>query len=84
MAYEFLQNLELKNIKLEINSLGCEKSREDFETALKKYFEKYKNDLSEDSKIRLEKNVLRILDSKDENDKKLLIDAPIISDYYTN
>ncbi len=84
MAYEFLQNLELKNIKLEINSLGCEKSRENFENALKEYFEKYKNDLSEDSKIRLEKNVLRILDSKDEKDKKLLIDAPVISNYYTN
>ncbi len=84
MAYEFLQNLELKNIKLEINSLGCEKSRENFETALKEYFEKYKSDLSEDSKIRLEKNVLRILDSKDEKDKKLLANAPIISDYYTN
>lgn len=83
MAYEFLKNLELKNIKLEINSLGCEESRTNFETALKEYFEKYKNDLSEDSKIRLEKNVLRILDSKDENDKKLLLNAPIISDFYT-
>lgn len=35
MAYEFLKNLELKNIKLEINSLGCEESRTNFKTALK-------------------------------------------------
>ena len=82
MAYEILSRLGLKNITLEINSLGCDESRRNFETALKQYFEKYKNDLSEDSKIRLEKNVLRILDSKDEKDKKLLDDAPNISDFY--
>ena len=82
MAYEILSKLGLKNITLEINSLGCDESRRNFETALKQYFEKYKNDLSEDSKIRLEKNVLRILDSKDEKDKKLLDDAPNISDFY--
>ena len=82
MAYKILSKLGLKNITLEINSLGCDESRRNFETALKQYFEKYKNDLSEDSKIRLEKNVLRILDSKDEKDKKLLDDAPNISDFY--
>jgi histidyl-tRNA synthetase len=44
------------------------------------YFSKYKNDLSEDSKIRLEKNPLRILDSKDEGDKKLCVNAPKLTD----
>lgn len=84
MAYKILNELQLKNITLEINSLGSEESRANFEEALKKYFEKYKNDLSEDSKIRLDKNVLRILDSKDDKDKKLLNDAPKISDFYIN
>ena len=83
MANRILTSLNL-NVKLEINSLGCEESRSNFENALKSYFEKYKNDLSNDSKIRLEKNVLRILDSKEECDKKLLVEAPKISDFYTN
>ena len=84
MANTILKTIGLKNITLEINSLGCEESRSNFETALKTYFEKYKNNLSQDSKIRLEKNVLRILDSKEECDKKLLLEAPKISDFYTN
>ena len=83
MANRILTSLNL-NVKLEINSLGCEESRSNFENALKSYFEKYKNDLSNDSKVRLEKNVLRILDSKEECDKKLLVEAPKISDFYTN
>ena len=44
---------------------------------------KYKNDLSEDSRRRLETNILRILDSKDENDKQILKNAPKIIDYLT-
>ena len=83
MANRILTSLNL-NVKLEINSLGCEESRSNFENSLKSYFEKYKNDLSNDSKVRLEKNVLRILDSKEECDKKLLVEAPKISDFYTN
>lgn len=81
---DILKNIGLKNIALEINSLGCKESRDKFETTLKDYFSKYKNDLSNDSKIRLEKNVLRILDSKEDCDKKLLLDAPTIDKFYTN
>jgi histidyl-tRNA synthetase len=83
LAYDILKAIGLKNIKLEINSLGSVESKKAFEEALIKYLTKYKNDLSEDSKIRLEKNPLRILDSKDEGDKKILQNAPKISDYYT-
>lgn len=81
---DILKNIGLKNITLEINSLGCKESRDKFETTLKDYFSKYKNDLSNDSKIRLEKNVLRILDSKEDCDKKLLLDTPTIDKFYTN
>jgi histidyl-tRNA synthetase len=84
LAYKLLDNLKLKNIKLEINSLGSEESRSKFETALKEYLLKYKNDLSDDSKIRLEKNVLRILDTKDEDEKKILVGSPSIADFYTS
>ena len=71
-------------IKLEINSLGDKDSREKYRDALVEYLNDYKNDLSDDSKIRLEKNPMRILDSKDEGDKKIVEDAPVIGDYYSN
>ncbi len=84
MAARLLDELGLLNdITLELNSLGCSESREKYQTALIEYFKKYENDLSYDSKQRLEKNPLRILDSKDEGDKKLSKDAPLIAEYYS-
>jgi len=73
----------LDDITLEINSLGCKSSRASYQQALTDYFTKYENDLSDDSKKRLNKNSLRILDSKDENDKKISLNAPLIANYYT-
>jgi histidyl-tRNA synthetase len=73
----------LDDITLEINSLGCKSSRASYQQALTDYFTKYENDLSDDSKKRLNKNSLRILDSKDENDKKIALNAPLIANYYT-
>ncbi|HSQ98114.1 MAG TPA: histidine--tRNA ligase [Rickettsiales bacterium] len=84
LAYKILQDLGLKNITLEINSLGSNACKTKYEEALKKYFETSKDKLSEDSKNRLEKNPLRILDSKEECDKELLKNAPKISDFYTD
>ncbi|GFQ79663.1 histidine--tRNA ligase [Trichonephila clavata] len=72
-----------KNVKLEINSLGDSETITKYREALILYFTKYQNDLSEDSKNRLIKNPLRILDSKDEKDKSIISDAPKISNYYT-
>lgn len=72
-----------KNVKLEINSLGDGETITKYREALILYFTKYQNDLSEDSKNRLIKNPLRILDSKDEKDKSIISDAPKISNYYT-
>ncbi len=84
LGYNILKDLGLKNVSLEINSLGSAECKENYEKALRKYFENFKDRLSEDSKNRLEKNPLRILDSKDEGDKILLKDAPKISDFYTD
>ncbi|MDR1499324.1 MAG: histidine--tRNA ligase [Rickettsiales bacterium] len=84
MADNLLRELGLKNITLEVNSLGSDESRSNFENALRDYFGRYRNDLSEDSKLRLEKNVIRILDTKDENDKRVLAGAPTINSFYTN
>ena len=84
MANNILKSIGLKNISLEINSLGCAESRTKYEDVLRTYFNKYKNDLSDDSKISIENNILRILDSKEECDKKLLKDAPVINNFYTD
>lgn len=83
LFYTILQKLGLKNITLEINSLGSNECKKRYELALKEYFTKFKDKLSEDSKVRLEKNPLRILDSKEECDKLLVKDAPKISEFYT-
>jgi len=69
---------------LEINSLGCAQTKKNYEEALTKYFTKFKDDLSHDSKIRLEKNPLRILDSKELKDIELLADAPEISGFFSD
>ena len=81
-ADNFLKNLGVKNLTLEINSLGDYSARKEYTKALVQYFSKYKNDLSDDSKIRLEKNPLRILDSKDSKDKELIANAPVMSDFW--
>lgn len=66
---------------LEINSLGDKDSRQKYLGKLVEYYTKYATSLSEDSKLRLEKNPLRILDSKDAGDKKINQDAPKIHEY---
>ena len=84
LAAHILKKLNiLQNVTLELNSLGCTKSRQAYQAALIHYFKEHLNDLSEDSRQRLEKNPLRILDSKDESDKKISRGAPVITDYYT-
>ncbi|GMO64096.1 MAG: histidine--tRNA ligase [Rickettsiales bacterium] len=81
---DILQNLGLKNITLEINSLGSNKCKIKYENALREYFTPLKDKLSEDSKKRLDKNPLRILDSKEDCDKELLKNAPKINEFYTD
>jgi histidyl-tRNA synthetase len=83
MANDLLKSFGLATLQLEINSLGSDESKKAYEDALGEYFKKYYNDLSEYSKTRLEKNALRILDSKEECDQKLLPAAPKIKDFYT-
>ncbi len=66
---------------LHLNTLGDTPSRVAFTEALVTYFTRFRNDLSEDSKTRLAKNPLRILDSKDPRDRKLFDDAPKYAGY---
>lgn len=74
----------LEKTTLEINSLGCAETKKNYEVALTEYFTKFKNDLSRDSQNRLEKNPLRILDSKESQDIELLTDAPEISKFFSD
>jgi histidyl-tRNA synthetase len=83
LATKILDDLEiLPKTTLQINSLGCEQTKANYQNALQQYFAKYQNDLSPDSKSRLIKNPLRILDSKDKKDIELATNAPKISDFY--
>ena len=85
MACDWLEELGLEGkFVLHINSIGDEESRNSYRQALVSFLEKFKNDLSADSKIRLQRNPLRILDSKDMGDKELLHDAPIFSEFLTD
>ena len=81
MAMQLIQEFKVPNIKLVINSLGNKEVREKYRKALISYLEPFYDDLSEDSKNRLYKNPLRILDSKDEKDKEISKNAPSILDY---
>ena len=81
LAHDLLAKLGVKNYELHINTLGNAKVRQDYHDALVNYFTPFKDQLSDDSKRRLEKNPLRILDSKDEQDKQFLPGAPRIIDY---
>ena len=67
-----------KEITLEINSIGSQKDQQEYSRKLKDYFSKYKKDLDEDSLKRLEKNPLRILDSKNQDLENLIKEAPKI------
>ena len=73
----------LDSTVLHLNSIGDTQSRTAFRDCLLTYFRAHYDQLSEDSKQRLEKNPLRILDSKDPEDKKLVAAAPKIASCYT-
>jgi len=66
---------------LELNTLGDGESRDAYRTVLVDYLEKRIEELSEESRERLTRNPLRILDSKDEGDRKVVAEAPVFSDY---
>lgn len=77
-----LEELGLEDaVVLELNTLGDPESRAAYRAALVDYFSDRRDSLSEDSRLRLEKNPLRILDSKDEGDRRLVAEAPLFEAY---
>ena len=82
LAWTILKKLKLdQRCQLEINTLGDIESRQAYREALVQYLTPFKLQLSADSQVRLEKNPLRILDSKDEGDRKIIADAPLMQNY---
>ena len=73
----------LDRTQLEINTLGDPESRQAYRRVLVEYLSAFRDRLSEDSRTRLERNPLRILDSKDEGDRRIISDAPLYSDHLT-
>jgi histidyl-tRNA synthetase len=80
---QLLKELGISGVMLRLNTLGDARTREAWRQALVDYFRSSVDSLSEDSRDRLERNPLRILDSKDPRDKAIAEAAPSIDDYLT-
>jgi histidyl-tRNA synthetase len=81
-GYHTLSELGLADkLTVEINSLGDAESRAAYRDALVSYLAGYQDKLSADSRERLQRNPLRILDSKDEDDRRIVAEAPLLGDY---
>jgi histidyl-tRNA synthetase len=79
---EILNRLNvLHKTVLNLNTLGDPESRDGYREALVAYFNDHRSNLSEDSLGRLTRNPLRILDSKDEGDRRIVENAPLFGDY---
>lgn len=78
------QALGIGNTRLRINTIGGVEARQKYVEALTNFLEPYRDDLSEASRRRLEKNPLRILDTKLDHEKEILKEAPRIVDYVTS
>lgn len=81
IACDILQTLGLKNLHLDINSVGNQEDRQRYRQALVDYLTPYQDELDPDSQDRLQRNPLRILDSKDKRTQEIAQDAPSILDY---
>ncbi|WP_295504565.1 histidine--tRNA ligase [uncultured Streptococcus sp.] len=81
MAAQFFKDIGITNVSLELNSLGNPESRAAYRQALIDYLTPLKPNLSADSQRRLEENPLRVLDSKEPEDKAAVEGAPSILDY---
>lgn len=80
-AQSIFDRLGIKQLRLEINSIGCPTCRAEYHKALKEYFYGYKDELCETCNSRLEKNPMRILDCKSPVCSKIAHGAPKITDY---
>jgi len=84
MADQLIKELGIEGVTLQLNTLGDATSRDAWRAGLIEYFGKVRGELSEDSQERLDKNPLRILDSKDPRDKVFVGDAPKIDQFLSD
>ncbi|OQR86916.1 histidyl-tRNA ligase [Achlya hypogyna] len=86
LARDCLQEIDLLDrVSLEINTLGCHESRLRYRKVLEEFLEKYRADLSIDSQQRLDRgSVLRVLDSKCDNDQRILESAPRLQQHLSD
>ena len=76
----FFSNINITDLQLQINSIGCKDCRVKYDNTLKEYYSKYIDDLCDDCKNRYEKNPLRLLDCKNKNCKVISKNAPYLLD----
>lgn len=81
LAKTVLDRLQLRNIQLNINSIGCPNCRAKYYEALRAYFEDYRDQLCETCQERLDRNPMRLLDCKSPEDQAIAVNAPVILDY---
>ena len=81
LAIELLKSLGLKGLSVNLNSIGCEKCRPQYQQKLKEYLQTHYDDLCDTCKGRFEKNPMRILDCKTESCKRIVANAPVPIDY---
>ncbi len=81
LSLEVYRSLGIKNFELRINSVGCALCRPMYRDVLQKYLYPHLEKLTEESRKRFETNPFRILDSKDEEDRLISKDAPLMKDY---
>ena len=81
LAVNIYKLVGLKQIKVNINSLGDKESRDNYRNALVEYFKPHISEMCEDCQVRLDKNPLRILDCKVDHESDIMKNAPKITDY---
>jgi len=84
IAFDIFIQLGLKNLSVKINSLGVPESREKYKKILREYLKDFAEKLSEDSRKRFDTNILRIFDSKNESDRQIMSNAPLLIEHLDN
>ncbi|MCY4421500.1 MAG: histidine--tRNA ligase [Acidimicrobiaceae bacterium] len=81
LGVRFYEALGMRQVRLLINSLGDSESRPAYNAALAAYLQDRRGELSEQSLVTLERNPLRVLDSKREQDQPVIAEAPVMADF---
>lgn len=81
LAHDFLEEMGIRDVTLEINSVGCPECRARYRKALQDFLRPYYDELCDTCKDRFERNPMRILDCKSPEDQAIVKDAPEMLDY---